>query len=136
MRISIINEDKHVGINGEFYRVENLNIDPNIHAIQWYETWGEIEYKIRLENGRPFKPENTIIDNFSAYEFISTDWQLAKEAELKRIADEAEKKRKAEEEQLLKEQAELEAYIKEMQEAAAKEQSHTASNTASNTSSG
>lgn len=136
MRVTIVNEDKHVGINGEFYRVQNLNIDPNIHAIQWYETWGEIEYKIRLENEKPYKPENTIINSFSDYEFISTDWQLAKEAELKRIADEAEKKRKEDEEQLLKEQAELEAYIKEMQAAAAQEQSSTSSNTSSSTSSG
>lgn len=47
MRLTIIPDDKSIGINGYFYTniQEDLSwIPDNIHAVQWYDTWGEIEY--------------------------------------------------------------------------------------------
>jgi hypothetical protein len=47
MRLTIIPSDKAIGIDGEFFSKigEDLSwIPSNIHAIQWYDTWGEVEY--------------------------------------------------------------------------------------------
>ena len=47
MRLIIIPSDKAIGIDGEFFSKigEDLSwIPSNIHAIQWYDTWGEVEY--------------------------------------------------------------------------------------------
>lgn len=47
MRLTIIPSEKTIGVNGKFY----LNIQEDfswvpsgVHAVQWYETWGEVEY--------------------------------------------------------------------------------------------
>ena len=47
MRLTIITADKGIGIDGQFILgiQEELSwIPSNIRAVQWYETWGEIEY--------------------------------------------------------------------------------------------
>lgn len=48
MKLTIIPDGKIIGIGGTFY--ENVQQDlswipSNVHAVQWYDTWGEIEYK-------------------------------------------------------------------------------------------
>ena len=48
MRLTIIPSDKVIGIDGIFLSCNQEDIQwipSNIHAIQWYSTWGEIEYK-------------------------------------------------------------------------------------------
>jgi hypothetical protein len=47
MRLTIIPGDKAIGIGGEFLLKiqEDLSwIPSNVRAVQWYDTWGEIEY--------------------------------------------------------------------------------------------
>lgn len=47
MRLTIIPVDKKVVVNGQSYGNLNLsgcNIPENVHALQWYETQGEIEF--------------------------------------------------------------------------------------------
>jgi hypothetical protein len=47
MRITIVTEDKLIGINGEFLSdiEEDMTWIPNdVHAVQWYHDHGEIEY--------------------------------------------------------------------------------------------
>jgi hypothetical protein len=55
MRITIIPSDNTIGIDGNFL----LNIQQdiswvpeNIHAVQWYNTWGEVEYTDGSPNER------------------------------------------------------------------------------------
>jgi hypothetical protein len=43
-------------------------LDPAIWAIQWYDTWGEVEWR------EPDTP-NTRITDFSPYEFLVARWQ-------------------------------------------------------------
>lgn len=48
MRLTVIPDDKTIGIDNHSFL--NINDDwswipPNVHAFQWYDTWGEIEYK-------------------------------------------------------------------------------------------
>lgn len=53
MRITVIPQDKFIAIDEEslFNVREDMTwIPSNIHAIQWYETWGEIEYMDGKEN--------------------------------------------------------------------------------------
>ena len=47
MRLTIIPGDKYIAIddNGILDIQQDLNwIPSNVHAVQWYDTWGEIEY--------------------------------------------------------------------------------------------
>ena len=78
-RITIINNDNgtvDAMVNGE--NVENIpstNLDPSVHAVQWYGDHGEVEYNDRNEE----------ITDFSAFESIMGDRQ----AEIDRRDEEA-----------------------------------------------
>lgn len=79
MRVVIIAEDKTVGIDNEFYSdVDLTGIDPSIHAVQWYGSYGEIEYKTKYEKGSLVKPANLFIDDISAYKFAIDAWNQTK----------------------------------------------------------
>ena len=69
MKITIIAEDRLVGVDGMFVTVPELTLDiegdpdpRKIHAVQFdtSEEWGEIEYRqVSGEPGkRPYKPSN------------------------------------------------------------------------------
>lgn len=56
MRVTIIPSDKFIRKDNDFVNLPEWNFnDSNIHAIQWYDTWGEVEY-----TGYP-KPLNDLI---------------------------------------------------------------------------
>lgn len=79
MRLSIIADDKAVCINGVCYGGLDLNLLPtNIHAVQWYETFGEIEFKSVLENNQIIKPQNEVITDITPFMFVEPLWQAAK----------------------------------------------------------
>lgn len=81
MRLSIIADDKTVCISGVCYGGLDLNLLPtNIHAVQWYETFGEIEFKSVLENNQIIKPQNEVITDIAPFMFVEPLWQTAKEA--------------------------------------------------------
>jgi hypothetical protein len=55
MRLIIIPQDKFISVDGQglLNIQQNLNwIPSNIHAVQWYDTWGEIEYNDGSPNER------------------------------------------------------------------------------------
>lgn len=59
MRITIIPADRWVRRNDVAANLPDWPFDDaNIHAIQWYDTEGEIEY-----NGRPKPPNETITES-------------------------------------------------------------------------
>jgi hypothetical protein len=85
MRITIIPSDKTIGIDGEFLlKIEQdfSWIPENVHAVQWYDTWGEVEYA----DGSP----NERIEELGLYEQAIVDFNN----EIQRIED----KQKAQEE--------------------------------------
>jgi hypothetical protein len=49
MRFTYIKSDKLVGIGSTFLIVDNSSFDPEVDAIQWYETYGEIEFVNRQQ---------------------------------------------------------------------------------------
>jgi len=60
MRVTVIPEDKWIRKDEESANLPEWNFDDlNIHAIQWYDTEGEIEYEGRS------KPPNEEFTDFS-----------------------------------------------------------------------
>jgi hypothetical protein len=79
MRLTIVPEDGVIGIDGEFLLKiqQNLSwIPANVHAVQWYDTWGEVEFKDTSPNER--------IEQLGIYEQAILDFNNEK----KRIEDE------------------------------------------------
>lgn len=79
MRLTIVPVDKIIGIDGEFLRKIEQDISwipENVHAVQWYDTWGEVEYTDGSSNER--------IEELGIYEQAIVDFNN----ELQRIEDE------------------------------------------------
>jgi hypothetical protein len=73
MRLTIIPGDKYIAIddNGILDIQQDLNwIPSNVHALQWYDTWGEIEYNDTTPNER--------IENLGIFEQAITDFNNEK----------------------------------------------------------
>ena len=82
MKLTIIADDKAVGINSEFFDSLDLpQLDSTIHAVQWYGEYGEVEYKTRFENGALVKPANVLITDVTSFQFAVDAWNAAKLAE-------------------------------------------------------
>lgn len=79
MKLTIILSDKVIGIDSVFLNCNQEDIDwipSNIHAVQWYDTWGEIEYN----DGSP----NERIEELGIFEQAIVTYELEK----KKIQDE------------------------------------------------
>jgi hypothetical protein len=73
MRLTIIPGDKYIAIddNGILDIQQDLNwIPSNVHALQWYDTWGEVEYNDETPNER--------IENLGIFEQAITDFNNEK----------------------------------------------------------
>lgn len=74
MKLTIINEDKFVAIDEVGYEpLDMSSIDPTIHAVQWFEDLGWIEYKAIGEN----KPPNQTITSIEQFQTVINEWNLA-----------------------------------------------------------
>jgi hypothetical protein len=74
MRLTIIPGDKTIGIDGQFLLKVQQNLDwisTNIHAVQWYNTFGEVEYN----DGTP----NERIEELGVYEQAVIDFNNEKQ---------------------------------------------------------
>jgi hypothetical protein len=90
MRLTIIPSDKAVGVDEFFFSLElsDCSIPSNIHALQWYETEGEIEF---ISNPDRTKPQNEIISELPTWANTCIDkWNQAKTAQEAAIAAAAE----------------------------------------------
>ena len=71
MKLTVVPSDLMVIKDNEGYSVTDLSyLDKNIHAIQWQDTTGEIEY---LDN-----TPNLVINDITPYNQCVTDWETAK----------------------------------------------------------
>ena len=83
MRLTVVPSDKLIIKDGKEYKVTDLSyLDSNIHAIQWYDDKGEIEYVDDTSN--------LAITDITPYNQCVTDWEAAKtkEAEANVYTDE------------------------------------------------
>lgn len=92
MRVTVIVDDKFVSKDGEGVSPVTFpdSVDlSSVHAIQWNETWGAVEYKVTVNGGVITKPANLIINDFSPYASILDAWKAAmdKAAEERALAE-------------------------------------------------
>jgi hypothetical protein len=79
MKLTIVADDKCVGVDAEYLSPINLpQLDPSIHAVQWYGEYGEVEYKNQLVNGVLVKPANAVITDVTPYQFAVNAWNAEK----------------------------------------------------------
>lgn len=79
MKLTIVADDERVGVDGLFFEHVKLpQLDPSIHAVQWYGEYGEVEYKTRFENGALVRPANMVITDITPYQFAIDAWNTAK----------------------------------------------------------
>jgi hypothetical protein len=77
MRVTIIPADALVSVDGKGYSELDLSfMASDIHALQWYETDGELEIK----DARGRVVENRPIDSLEPYQPALDAWQVAKDA--------------------------------------------------------
>lgn len=89
MKLVIIADDARVGIDAFNYDgLDMSQLDPSIHAVQWYGEYGEVEFKTKFENGQAVKPQNQIITDVTPYQWAVDAWNAAKAAEEAAIAAE------------------------------------------------
>lgn len=94
MRLTIIPSDSVVGVNNQFIGgldLSTCDVPISVHALQWYETEGELEF---VENPDRTKPQNEIITTLPDWaDSCVVVWNAAKAVidEAARSAEEAEK---------------------------------------------
>ena len=74
-RMIVVPVDKACTINGQLkVDIDMSSLPSNLHAMQWYDTWGEEEY----DNGpgQP-KPPNVRIENLDDYQTVIQEWEAA-----------------------------------------------------------
>ena len=76
MRLTIIRADGFVSVDAEGYKELDLSfIDPSIHAVQWYDTEGEIERK----DSRGRMIANEVITSIEQFQPALDAWAVAKQ---------------------------------------------------------
>jgi len=82
MRLVITDQENNmmqVGIDGVFYGdLNGTQLAQNIHAVQWYDTHGEVEYK---DPATGKMTHNVEIDSIDEFQFAIDAWYVAKAAE-------------------------------------------------------
>ena len=79
MRLIIVPDDGSVSVDGKGFGGLDLSfMDASVHAVQWYETHGEIEVKDPA-TGRMIA--NEVITSIDAFQPAINLWQAAKTAE-------------------------------------------------------
>jgi len=78
MRITVIPEDGFVSVDNEGYSDLDLSFIPQeVHALQWYDDEGEIEYQDK--RGRAARNEEiTALEQFEYWDQCYAAWQVAK----------------------------------------------------------
>lgn len=72
MRVTIIPADRMVMVDGEVRAPLAFVIDPAIHAVQWYDDRGEVEFVATSAGG---KPPNAGITDMAPFQAALDAWQ-------------------------------------------------------------
>lgn len=73
-RFTIIADDKSVSIDGVGRSPLEFEIDPSIHAVQWYGAFGEVEFKMEFDGTKIVKPSNQMIADYAAFQSALDAW--------------------------------------------------------------
>jgi hypothetical protein len=94
MRLTIVPVDGAVYVDGVSYSGLDLSFIPaDVHALQWYDTYGEVEFKRSFVNGQLIHPANQMLTQLPSWaNDAKLAWDAAKvaeeEARLAALADE------------------------------------------------
>jgi hypothetical protein len=73
MRVTVVKSDGIVCVDGVCYGgIDTSGLPSTLHALQWYETFGEEEH-IDPETRRP---SSIHIDTLAAYQGVIAQWQV------------------------------------------------------------
>jgi len=72
MRLTYIKADQWVGIGSTFLKIDNSSFDSQVDAIQWYDTYGEIEFINRQQRN------NEIFEDISYIQPLIDLWNAEK----------------------------------------------------------
>lgn len=75
MRVTIIADDSAVYVGGIARPVDLTDLSSAIHAIQWYDTIGEIEFRYDFASGS--QAQNVRFTDFSPYQVFVDRWTAA-----------------------------------------------------------
>jgi hypothetical protein len=79
MRVTILADDNQVYVEGHALKVDLTGLEEDIHAVQWYGSVGEVEYKHdQIANTRE---PNERIDDFSPYQVFVDRWMVEAQKE-------------------------------------------------------
>lgn len=78
MKVTIVAEDNMVLINGFPETVDLSALDDDIHAVQWYGTVGEVEYKMDYVNNT--RKGNERITDLTPFAWVIGAWEAAAQA--------------------------------------------------------
>lgn len=77
MRVTILPDDNSVSVDGEGYVGLDLSfMNADVHAVQWYDTHGEVEHKDPVTKKMTGNEEITSFDQFQQ---AITVWQAEKD---------------------------------------------------------
>ena len=83
MRIIIIPEDNFCSVDGEGLHFDFSNLITeelsNVHALQWYDNWGDVEFKTKIEYKKITKEPNIQIDELGDFQAIVDAYFVKKE---------------------------------------------------------
>lgn len=83
-RLTIIADDGMVYVDGVALKVDLASLDPTIHAVQWYGSAGEIEFRTDADGNR--KPNERITDASPFLHLVELHQVAAAEVEAARAA--------------------------------------------------
>jgi hypothetical protein len=82
MRLTIVPADGAVYLDGVVYMdldLSTCNIPSDVHALQWYDTYGELEFNRSFVNGQIVHPANEMLTELPAWaNTAKTVWDEAK----------------------------------------------------------
>lgn len=83
MRLTIVPVDGAVYVDGVSYSDLDLSFVPaDVHALQWYDTYGELEFKRSFVDGQLIHPANQMLTELPAWaDTAKSAWDTAKAAE-------------------------------------------------------
>lgn len=80
MKLTIVVDDRVVGIDGVYRNVDSMPASvANVHAVQWYDSYGEVEYKTQFIGGNIVKPVNEVITSVDSYQWAIDAWAAAEQ---------------------------------------------------------
>lgn len=75
VRITIVKEDNVVLVESMALNIDCSSLPDDFHALQWYGTWGEVEFITDFSSFPATRKPNLTIRDLSPYKSIIDAWE-------------------------------------------------------------